>query len=110
MRRQSSVLFHGPTSKGWVCWGRPDRIPQDDVATTMATPEMMTTWRDVDDELIVKLTVRVEMSTRMPLKGGGDERLGSKPKKIVVAEATKMIHRVWQGVFKIDRKGLCSLH
>ena len=85
-------------------------MPQDGVATTMATPEILPIWQYVDDVLIGNLAVRVEISTRMPSKGGGDERWGSKPHKSDVAEATKMICRVWQGVSKIDRKGLCSLH
>ena len=64
----------------------------------------------MDDALIAKLAVRVAMSTRMRPKGGRDETWGSKPKKYEVAEATRMISRVWQGVSKINRKGLCSLH
>ena len=66
-------------------------MPQDGVATTMATPEMLPVWRHVDDVLILNLAVRVAMSTRMPPKVGGDERWGSKPKKYEVAEVTKMI-------------------
>ena len=85
-------------------------MPQDGVATTMVTLEMLNVWRHVDDVLIAKLTFRVAMSKSMPLKGGGDERWGSKPKKSEVAKATKIICRVWQGVSKIYRKGLCSLH
>ena len=85
-------------------------MPQDGVATTMAMPEMLPVWQHMDNVIIVKLEVRVAMSTRMPLKGGGDEIWGSKPKKSEVAEATKMISKVWQGVYKIYRKGLCSLH
>ena len=57
----------------------------------MATPEMLPIWVHVDDMLIVKLSVRVAISTRMPLKGGGDKRWGSKSKKSEVAEVTKMI-------------------
>ena len=41
MRRQQFVLFCGPNSEGWGCYGRPDRMPQYVVATTMATPEML---------------------------------------------------------------------
>ena len=70
-------------------------MPQDGVATTLATPEMLPVWKHVDDVLIAKLAVRVETSTRIPSKGGGDERWGSKPNKSEVAEATKIIHRVW---------------
>ena len=44
--------------------------------------------------LIAKLAVRVAMSTRMPLKGGKDDKWGSKPKKSEVVKATKMIRRL----------------
>ena len=71
---------------------------------------MLPVWRHVDDMLITKLAVRVDISTRIPSKGGRDERWRSKPKKSEVAEATKTIHRVWKVVSKIYRKGLCSLH
>ena len=91
MRRQRSVLFCGPTRKGWGCLGRPDGILQDRVATTMVTPEMLPVWRHVDDVLITNLSVRVTMSTRGVLMGGGNERWGSKSKKSEVDEATKMI-------------------
>ena len=91
MRRQRSVLFRGPARKGWGCRGRPGGMPQDGVATTMATSEMLPIWRHVDDVLIAKLSVRAAMSTRGVLMGGVDERWGSKPKKSEVAEATKMI-------------------
>ena len=64
----------------------------------------------MDNVLMAKLEVRVVKSTRVPSKGGRDEIWGSKPKKSEVAKGTKMIPRVWQGVSKIDRKGLCSLH
>ena len=74
MRRQRSVLFQGPASEGWGCRGRPGGMPQDGVATTMATPEMLTVWQHMDYVLIAKLSVRLVMSTRMPSKGGGDER------------------------------------
>ena len=110
MRRQRSVLFRGPTSEGWGCQGRTNGMTQDGLATTMVTLEMLPVWRHVDDVCIANLSVRVAMSTRMPSKGGVDEIWVSKPKKFEVAEATKTIHRVWQGVSKIDRKGLCSLH
>ena len=94
MRRQRSVLFRGPDSKGWGCRVRPVGILQDGVATTTAMLEMLPVWRHVDDVIIANLEVRVEMSTRMPQKGGRDERWGSKPKKSEVVEATKMIRRV----------------
>ena len=71
---------------------------------------MMPVWRHIDDVLIANLAVRVAMSTRMLSKGGLDERWVSKPKKSEVAVATKIISRVCQGVSKIDKKGLCSLH
>ena len=74
MRWQWSVLFRGPVRKVWVCLGRPDGMPQDGVATTMVTPEMLPEWRNVDDVLIAKTAVRVAISTRILLKGGGDER------------------------------------
>ena len=76
----------------------------------METPEILPVWRHVDAVLIKKLTVRVTMTTRIPSKGGGDKRWGSKPKKSEVSEATNIIYRVWQVVSKIDRKGICSLH
>ena len=81
MCRQCYVLFRGPASEGWGFRGRPNGIPQDGVNMNMATSEMLTVWKHVDGVLISKLAVRVEMSTRMPLKGGRDERWGSKPKK-----------------------------
>ena len=109
MRRQRSILFFGIASEGWCSRGRPNRIPQDGVATTMATPEMLPMWRHVEDVLIANMLVRVAISTSRPSKGGRDERWGSKSKKFEFSEATKMIRRVWQGVSKIDRKGLCSL-
>ena len=71
---------------------------------------MLPIWRHMDDVLITKLAVRMATSTRMPSKGGGYEIWLSKRKKSDVAEATKMIRRVGQGVSKIDRKGICSLH
>ena len=74
MRWQWSVLFRGPVRKVWGCLGRPDGMPQDGVATTMVTPEMLPEWRNVDDVLIAKTAVRVAISTRILLKGGGDER------------------------------------
>ena len=110
VQRQRSVLFCGPAREGWGCRGRPGGMTQDGMATNMSTPEILSVWIHVDDVLIAKLSVRVAMSTRMPSKGGVDEIWVSKPKKFEVAEATKTIHRVWQGVSKIDRKGLCSLH
>ena len=91
-------MFCGPDSKGWGCRGRPNGMPQDGVATNIATPEMLPDWRHMNDVLIAKLVVRVAMSTMMPSKGGGDERWGSKLNKSEVSEATKMICRVWQGV------------
>ena len=83
---------------------------QDGVATTMARLEILPFWQHMDDLLIANLAVRVVISTRIPSKGGGDERWGSKPKKYEVAEATKMIRGVCQGVSKNDRKGIFSLH
>ena len=44
------------------------------MATTMVTPEILPVWQHVDDVLIKNLAVRMAMSTRMPLKGGGDDR------------------------------------
>ena len=85
-------------------------MPQDGVATTMATPEMLPVWRHMDYVLIANLAGRVEILTRMLSKGCGDEILGPKPKKSKDAEVTNIIHRVWQGVSKIDKKGLCSLY
>ena len=70
---------------------------------------MLHVWRHVYDVLIANLAVRVAMSTGIMSKGGGDDRWGSKPKKYSVAEASKMICRVLQDVYKIDRKGLYSL-
>ena len=81
-------------------------MPQDGVATTLATPEMLPVWKHVDDVLIAKLAVRMATSTTMQPKGGGYEIWLSKRKKSDVAEANKMIRRVGQGVSKIDRKGL----
>ena len=49
-------------------------MPQDGVATTMVTPEILPVWKHMDDVLIVKLSVRVAMSTRIPSKGGRDEK------------------------------------
>ena len=83
--RQQSILFFGSASEGWGCWGRPDEIAKDDVATTMAMPKILTVWRHVGDVIIVDMAVRVAMSTRMPSKGGGDEIWGSKPKKSEVS-------------------------
>ena len=85
-------------------------MPQDGVDITMLTLEIMPVWKHVDDVLIAKLSVRLVMSTKMPSKGGGDERWVSKPNISEVYDATKIICRVWQVVSKIDRKGLCSLH
>ena len=93
MRRQRSVLFCSPDRKGWGCLGRTDGMPQDGLAKTMATPEMLPVWQHMDDVLIAKLAVRVAMSTRIPSKGGRDEIWVSKPNKSEVAEATKMICR-----------------
>ena len=80
------------------------------MAATMATPEMLPVCRHVDDVLIENLTVRVDMSTRMLSKVGGDNRRVSKANKFEASEAVKMIFIVWQVVSKIDSKGLCSLH
>ena len=60
----------------------PDGMPQDSVATTMATPEILPVWKHVDDVLIENLSVRVAMPTRMTYKGGRDEIWGSKPNRI----------------------------
>ena len=95
MRRKCSVMFCGPASEGWGDQGSPDGMPQDGVATTLATPEMLPVWKQMDGVLIAKLAVRVETSTRIPSKGGGDEKWGSKPKKSEVSKATKIIRRVW---------------
>ena len=70
-------------------------MQQDGVYTTTATTEMMPVWRHVDDVLIKNLEVRVAISTRIPSKGDGYERWGSKPNKSKVAEATKISCRVW---------------
>ena len=110
MRKQRSIIFNSPAREGWGFQGRPVGMIQDGVATTMVTPEMLPIWRHVNDDLITKLELKVAISERMTSKSGGDERWGSKPKKDEVSEATKMIRRFWQGVSKIDRKGLCSLH
>ena len=99
MRRPRSVLFRRPAIKEWVC-----------VATAMAMLEMLPVWRHMNDVLIANLKVRLEMSTRTTLKGGGDEIWGSKPMKTEVSKTTKIICRVWQAVSKIDSKGICSLH
>ena len=72
MRRQRSVLCCGPASKGRGSRGRPDRMPQDGVSTTMATPEILPVWLHVDGMIIAKLAVRLVMSTRMLSKDGGD--------------------------------------
>ena len=102
MRKQRSIIFHGPAREGLGFPGRPIGMMQDGVATTMVTPEMLPIWRHVNDDLITKLALKVAISERMTPKSGGDERWGSKPKKDDVSEATKMIRRVWQGVSKID--------
>ena len=107
---QRYVLFRCPTRKLLVCWGRPNGMPQDGVSTTMVMPKILPAWRHMYDVLIAKLAVRVAMSTSMPPKGGGYDRWGYKPKKYEVSEATKMIRRVWQGVYKIDRKGICYFY
>ena len=85
-------------------------MPQDGMANTMLTPEMLPVWLHMDDVPIANLAVRVSKSTNMPSKGCGDKIRGSKPKKSEVAKEIKMIRRVCQGVSKIDRKGLYSLH
>ena len=59
-------MFRDPNIEGWGCRGMPGGMPLDGVATTMATPEMLTVWIHVDDVLIKNLAVRVAMSTRMP--------------------------------------------
>ena len=110
MCRQRYVLFRSPNSKVLVCRGRPNGMPQDGVSTTMVMPKILPVWRHMYDVLIAKLAVRVAMSTSMPSKGGGYDRWGYKPKKYEVSEATKMIRRVWQGVYKIDRKGICYFY
>ena len=62
-------------------------MPQDGVATTMATPEILPVWRHMDDVLIANMAVRVAISTRMPSKGDGYEIWGSKPKKYMAGAA-----------------------
>ena len=110
MRRQRSVMFFVPSREGWGCRGRTNGMLQDGVATTMARLEILPFWQHMDDLLIANLAVRVVISTRIPSKGGRDERWGSKPKKYEVAEATKMIRGVCQGVSKNYRKGIFSLN
>ena len=66
-------------------------MPQDGVATTMATLEMLPVRKHVDDVIIENMAMRVTISTRTPPKGGGDERWVSKPKKSEVSEATNMM-------------------
>ena len=89
--RQRSVLFCGPTREGWGYWVRTNGMPQDGMATTTSPPEMLPVCPHVDDVLITKLAVRLEISKRMLSKGGGDERWGSKPNKYEVDKATNMI-------------------
>ena len=47
-------------------------MPQDGVAKNMVTPEMLPDLRHMNDVLISNLVVRIEISTRITLKGGGD--------------------------------------
>ena len=49
-------------------------MPQDGVDMNMSTPEMLPVYQHMDDVLIPNLALRVAMPTRMPSKGGGDER------------------------------------
>ena len=65
-------MFCGPANKVWGCRSRPDGMPQDGVAKNMVTPEMLPDLRHMNDVLISNLVVRIEISTRITLKGGGD--------------------------------------